>query len=234
MYENDIARFQYTNVPYLTKVNLSDMPMGIIRLDQLSGFQNNMNAVYENPNVYFNSMSDLDRARFIMKLAMRASWKFMSDLKSMFRKHGFDNTSGGINEDLIGTVELMEKNYKAYKKGNPDYKAGSNYSMFHVTDMISAFVNVNESDSMMRAYKLFLELPCINIIKVDNGVFDPLQPYITTTFIYLNQMIGTITITCGQKPINYAANKFLKDFRTTLISRDFYALEHMIIHDVNI
>ena len=100
--------------------------------------------------------------------------------------------------------------------------------------MISAFVNVEEPESMMRAYKLFLELPCINIIKVDNGVFDILQPYITTTFIYLNQMIGTITITCGQKPINYAANKFLTDFRTTLISQDFYALEHMIAHDVNI
>ena len=83
------------------------MPMGIIRLDQLAAFQNNMNAVYENPSVYFNSMRDLDRARFIMKLAMRASWKFMSDFKSMFRKHGFDKTSGGINEDLIATVELM-------------------------------------------------------------------------------------------------------------------------------
>ena len=86
----------------------------------------------------------------------------------------------------------------------------------------------------MRAYKLFLELPCINIIKVENGVFDELQPTIATSFIYLNQMIGTIRINCGEKPVNYLANKFLTDFRTLLIARDFYALEHMLVNDINI
>ena len=36
--------------------------------------------------------------------------------------------------------------------------------------MITCSVNVDDSESMMRCYKLFLELSCINIIKVENNI----------------------------------------------------------------
>jgi len=117
-----------------------------------------------------------------VKLAMHSSWKFLSDFKSLFWKNGY-RTKGILQTNPLDIDKSIDSKCKKVCEWNEDVRNSDHpgaklldhdycnkYGWTFVTDMINCSVNVDDSENMMRCYKLFLELSSINIIKVENHI----------------------------------------------------------------
>ena len=80
-----------------------------------------------------------------------------------------------------------------------------------LTDMVQNTIIVHEQCLINQAYEEILKITTFEVIRIENHMMEPYNPYILLNVIYNNSIIGEIIIRKGDRPANFYTLKFLSD-----------------------